>query len=245
MPHSFEGYGLLFQWRTKQIRTYLPIILVLQTVLSVGIVYGLAFLLPNIDSTSALFLCTGAPTLSLLLMGLTIVPQELIQTKRTGGYDYMRTFPVPRLAFLAAEISVWLLAQLPATALALIVAALRFHFALNISPLVVPVVLLVGATSAAVGYAIALALPVELAQNLASFTSIALLLFSPINFPMSRLPNVLQVVHHVLPVGYMADLMRWTLTGVHDESVLTGSLVVTAWCLASLIVCQRVAVARG
>ena len=244
MLRSFEDCRLLFVWRLTQVRADLPFIIVLQAVLACGIVYGLAFLLPNIDASSALYLSTGAPTLTILLTGLTIVPQELIQLKRSGGYDYMRTFPVPRLGFLAAEVSVWLVAQVPAIALSLVVAAARFHFTLRVNPLVVPIVLLVAATSAAVGYALALALSVNLAQSVTQFVSVGLLLFSPIDFPMSRLPGALQAVHQVLPVAAMADLLRWSLTGVNEQSLALGMGVVAAWCAAALLLCWWIAVRR-
>jgi ABC-2 type transport system permease protein len=225
-------------------RTTMPIIMAIEVALAVGIVYGFAFLIPNIDTTTATYLCTGAPTLVLVLAGLTIVPQEVMAARRAGGYDYLRSLPVPRLAHMAAEITVWVVAQIPGTILALLVGALRFHFTLHISPLVIPVGALVGVTSASIGYAIAVGLPLSLVSTITQFTSIVLLLFSPIDFPLSRLPAALQAVHHALPITYMADLMRWSLTGVGEESAGVGAVVVIAWCAAALLVCQRVTTAR-
>ena len=245
MRRSFDGYRLLLVWRMNQLRTVMPIVVVLQTALAVGVVYGLPFLLPQIDPITALYLCTGSPTLILLLAGLTIVPQEVAQARRSGAYDYMRTLPVPPLAHMAAEVSVWVLAQLPGTVLALLVAALRFHFALHVSPLVVPAMALVAVTSAAIGYALAVRLPVPLVTTISQFTSLALLLFSPIDFPLSRLPAALQDVHRVLPVQPMADLVRWSLTGTGEGSVLGALGVTLGWCAASLLACRRVALARG
>jgi ABC-2 type transport system permease protein len=245
MRHWLASFRLLLLWRLNPMRTLLPIVVLIQVALAVGIVYGLPLLLPTIDATTALYLCTGSPTLILLLAGLTIVPQEVAQARRSGAYDYMRTLPVPGLAHMAAEISVWVIAQLPGTALALLVAALRFHFALHLSPLVVPVTALVAVTAAAIGYAMAVGLPVPIVTTISQFLSLGLLLFSPIDFPLSRLPSALQAVHHVLPVESMAGLMRWSMTGSGDDSVGLGVVVVTAWCIASLLICRRVATARG
>lgn len=241
---TLRVYGLLLWWQILRLRQQMVIIVVIQVVLALGIVYGLAFLIPNIDSRSALYLATGAPTLTLLILGLTVVPQEVSRSKQTGQAAYLATLPVPRLAPPAAEVSFWLLAQLPGTALALVVASLRFKFALDFSVLAIPAILLVAFAAASVGYALAMLLKPELASQLGSFIAIVILLYSPINFPADRLPNVLQIIHKVLPVEYMADLVRWSLTGIVDKGIGLVFAVVTAWCAAGLVASWRVAARR-
>ena len=138
----------------------------------------------------------------------------------------------------------WLLAQLPGTALALVLAAVRFRFGLHIGWTVVPAVFLVAFSGATVGYAIAMALHPQVAQQLSSFISIGILLFSPIDFPLARLPGFLQAIHRVLPVKYMADLIRWSLTGRFGDKPGLAFVVVAAWCLAGLALSYRLAVKR-
>ncbi len=235
---------LLFVWQFHRFKRFLPMIIVIQVALAFGIVYGLAFLIPHIDPTTALYLATGAPTITLLVMGLTIVPQEVSQGKLTGRFEYFSSLPIPRLATLAADVAFWLLAQIPGTVLALVVAAIRFDFTLRISWAVVPAVLLVAFSGASVGYGIAMLLQPQVAQQLSSFVSIGILLFSPINFPLGRLPGWLQAVHSVLPVRYMGDLVRWSLTGRATGSVTAAFVVVAGWCAAGLLVSYRLAVRR-
>jgi ABC-2 type transport system permease protein len=220
------------------------LVVVVQVALALGIVYGLAFLFPRIDPTTALFLSTGAPTLTLLVMGLTVVPQEVTQAKLTGRLEYLSSLPVPRLATLAADVTFWLLAQLPGTVLALVVASIRFDFGLRVGAAVVPAVLLVALTAACVGYAMAMALKPQVAQQITSFLSIGILLFSPINFPISRLPLALRAIHRVLPITYMADLMRWSLTGRFASQVALAFVVAAAWCVFALAGSYRIAVRR-
>ncbi len=69
---------------------------------------------------------------------------------------------------------------------------------------------------------------------------VGLLLFSPVNFPADRLPSALQAVHRVLPVMYMADLMRWSLTGRFAEDIGRAFLVVSLWCALGIAVSWRV-----
>ncbi len=244
MNTALRSYGLLLQWQFLRMRRQLVLFVVIQMALALGVVYGLAFLLPEIDPRSALFLATGAPTLTLLLLGLTVVPQEIAQGKVSGRLAYLATLPVPRLAAPAAELTFWLLVQLPGTVLALAVASARFDFGLNISPAAVPAVVLVALCGAAVGFALAMIAKPQTAQQLSSFVAIGLLLFSPINFPIDRLPNALAALHRVLPVTYMADLVRWSLTGQAVENVALAFAVVGLWSAAGVGVSWRVATRR-
>src|SRR5205823_795753 len=138
----------------------------------------------------------------------------------------------------------WLVVQLPGTAIALLVASARFHFHLDVSPLVVPAILLVALTGAAVGYALASVLRPEVASIVASFVSVFILLFSPLDFPLSRLPSFLQVAHRILPVKYMADVIRWTLTGRYVPRPGLSFAMVGAWCAVCLTLTYRVATRR-
>lgn len=244
MRRFWRSYRLILTWDILRRRRVLPTIVLIQVALSIGVVYGLAFLLPDVDAKSALFLSTGAPTLSILLLGLTVVPQEVAQSKLTGRHDWFSTLPVPRLAPLASEITYWLLASLPGTVLALLVASYRFDFGLQVSIAVVPALLLVAATASAVGYALAAASVPQLTQQVSSFVSLGILLFSPVNFPAEQLPAALQAVHRVLPVQSMADIVRWSLTGRYVEHPARAFAVVSVWCVAALLLSARVATRR-
>ena len=244
MRHFWRSYRLMLTWDFLRRRRLLPTIVVIQLALSVGVVYGFAFLMPDIDGKSALYLSTGAPTLSMLVLGLTVVPQEVAQAKLTGRLDWMSTLPVARLVPLASEITYWLVASLPGTVIALLVGSYRFDFGLDVSLAVVPALLLVAATAAAVGYGIAAASPPQLTQQVTSFVSIGILLFSPVNFPAEQLPSSLQAVHRVLPVEAMADIVRWSLTGKYVAHPLTAFATVSCWCVAALLLSVRVATRR-
>ncbi len=244
MRRFWHSYRLLLKWDVLRRRRILPLIVLIQVALSVGVVYGLSFLLPEIDPRSAVYLATGAPTMTILILGLTVVPQEVAQAKLTGRLDWFSTLPVPRLAPLASAITYWLLAALPGTALALLVASYRFDLGLRVGPAVVPALVLVAATASAVGYAIASASPPQATQQISSFVSIGVLLFSPVSLPAEQLPGALQLVHDVLPVESMADVVRWSLTGRYVKDPAGAFALVAAWCAAALLVSVRVATCR-
>lgn len=244
MRRSWDSYRLLVRWQYLRARSFLPMLLMIQVALGLGIVYGFALLVPTIDDVTALFFATGAATMGLIILGLTVVPQEVIQAKLGGRFEYVAALPVPRLAALAADVSWWLAVQLPGTAITLVVAELRFDIGLHVTWAAVPAIVLVALTGAAVGYAVASALRPEIANQVTSFTSIVALLFSPVTFPPERLPGVLRAIHRVLPIEYMADVVRGSLTGHYATSVGLAFAMVGAWCAAGLLLSYRIAIRR-
>ena len=245
MSDLARSYGLLFRWHLLRQRQLLVLLIGIQIALGIGVIYGLAFLVPHISPSVALYLSTGAPALTMILLGFSVVPQELAQARVSGRYVYVSALPVPRLAPMLAEVTFWMVVQVPGAIVTLLLAMLRFHVHLHVSVLIVPVAVLVTLTTATVGYALAVSAPPTVTTQLTQFFSIVLLLFSPINFPLSRLPVWLQDVHRMLPVTYMADLVRGSLTGVYDSGRTLAFAVVAAWCVAGLVLSSRAAARRG
>ncbi|MFC0002854.1 ABC transporter permease [Micromonospora siamensis] len=240
-----RSYGLLVRWSAVRLKFVLPLMLIVQTLLAVGIVVGFAFLVPGIDQQTALYLSTGAPALGLIVVGMVLAPQMVAETKTSGTFEYNRTLPVPRSAILAADLSIWLLTSLPGLVLSLVVAALRFDLTLRVSALVVPAVLLVAVTATAIGYAIAYAAPPALASLASQVIVFFALMFSPVNFPADRLPEWLQAVHQVLPIQYMAEVIRQTLVVPPDGLSATPFLMLAVWCVFGLAVTMKVMTRRS
>lgn len=244
MRRSWDSYRFLFRWNFLRFRAFLPTLIVLQVALGVGVVYGLSLLIPHLDHETALYLATGAPTIGLLVLGLNVVPQEVSQGRVSGRHDYLMSLPVPRLAPLAAEVTFWLAVQVPGTVLALVAAAAKFHIGLHPGLAVVPAIGLVALAAASVGYAMATSFKPELTNQITSFVGVAVLLFSPINYPAKRMPAVLRALHRLLPVQYMADVVRGSLTGRYADSAAVAFAVVAAWCAAGLAISFRTATRR-
>jgi ABC-2 type transport system permease protein len=242
----FQSYTLLLKWQGLKFKTILPFIIVAQFFTGIGTVIGLGYLMPDIDSHTAMFLVTGGPTLTLITLGLVMVPQMVAQAKSQGMLDYMRSFPVPRMAYLAADLTIWLLSTLPGVILALVVGSLRYDFELQFSPLIVLAFTLVVLMATSVGYAIALLAPkAELVNVLTNLIIFSLFLFSPVNFPVERLPDWLETIHRFLPVKYAADAVRGALVPGYSDGLGLALAVLSAWCLVGLIINYRVATRRG
>ncbi|NLU65511.1 ABC transporter permease [Rhodococcus sp. HNM0563] len=241
----WNSFRTMMRWSLASIGAMLPLIVIIQSMLAAGIVVGFGFLIPDISPDSALFLSSGAPTILLLTIGLVIVPQGVSRARATGALDYQRALPVSRPLLLIVDLAVWTLIALPGVAIGLLVAAVRYDLTFSFDwPLLILASLLVTTMATAVGYAIAVTLPSMLAQLVSQVLVFFVLLFSPITFPASRLPDWFQTLHVILPIQPAADLLR---AGIASE-VFTAEgrdlLVLALWTALGLLVTMRALVRR-
>ncbi len=235
MKKLLLSYGLMLKWQALSNKTILPINLVVQIMIATGFIFGLGFFYPEITPTTAKFLTTGAPTIILLMVGLVLVPQIVAMARTEGTFDYIWSLPIPRMVYMAADATIWLLVSLPGVILALAIGALHFDFGLTVNPLIVPALFLISLTGISIGYCIAHGAPKPQMAHLATQIIVfAIMLFSPVMYPAEQLPGWLATVHKFLPVKYMADLSRGTLTDIEVNLGLAFS-VVGIWAMASVI----------
>ena len=169
-------------------------------------------------------------------MGFVVGPQIIASARLEGTFDYIWSLPVGRMSHLAADATVLFGSTLPGIVLAVALGAIHFDFSLDISPLVVPAVILIGAGGTFLGYSIAFLVPKPMmVMVITQIFSFAVMLFSPVMFPAERLPGWLQSIHTVLPIQYMADLTRGTMTDL-DVNLGLAFIVVGAWCVVGFVV---------
>ncbi|TCP55920.1 ABC-2 type transport system permease protein [Tumebacillus sp. BK434] len=181
---------------------------IIQIMVSLGIVIGFTYLFDNPEKNTILFLATGAPTLILIITGLVILPQQIANAKTEGYIEFIRTWPVNRGLVLAADTLSWLIITIPGIAISTLVAHYVYDPGYDISWTVLPVIVLIALTSIGVGYGFSYALSPLASMALSQVLIFGALMFSPINFPMERLPEWLQTLHHILPLYSMAEVMR-------------------------------------
>jgi len=232
MPRWLRAFFLMLKWVFLSYRSYFSLLFAVQICIAAGFIYGISFLYPTVTPEIAKYLTTGAPTLILITVGLVMVPQMVAMMRTEGTFDYIWSLPVPRMVHIFADTVNMMLTTLPGVILAVVFGALHFDFSLAISPLIVPAVILVSLSGTFVGYAMAMAVPKPMmAQVLTQIIIFIVMLFSPVMFPVERLPGWLQAIHQVFPIQYMADLIRGTLTDL-DVNLGLAFIVVGAWCLA-------------
>jgi ABC-2 type transport system permease protein len=235
MRKILASYGLMLKWQALSNKPILPLNLVVQLMIAVGFIIGIGYFYPQISPSIAKYLTTGAPTISLLMVGLVLVPQVVAMSRTAGTFEYIWSLPVPRMIYVAADATIWILVALPGVILSVFLGSAYYHFGLQISPLVVPAILLIALTGTFVGYMIAHGAPKpQMAQLATQVIVFAIMIFSPVMYPSEQLPAWLAAVHKVLPVKYMADLSRGTLTDLNVNLGLAFA-VVGAWCLLGFI----------
>ena len=244
MLRWIRSYGLMVKWVFLSYRPWLSLLFAVQIAIAVGMIYGISYLYPVMTPDIAKYLITGAPTIILLMIGFVVIPQIVAGARLEGTFDYTWSLPIPRMAHIAADATVMFGSVLPGVILAVVLGATHFDFSLNASFLVIPAVMLIGMCGSFVGYSIAFAVPKPMMVNvITQIFSFAVMLFSPVMFPAERLPGWLQSIHQVLPIQYMADLVRGTLTDIPVNMgkafIITGAWTVACLILTHLLVRRR------
>jgi ABC-2 type transport system permease protein len=242
---TLRSYWLLVTWQALRKKAFLPLMMAVQTLFTLGIVLGYPLLFPSIDRTSIYLIATGAPAIAMVSVGLVGLPQTVGEQKVEGSLAYMRSLPVARLAYLAADLTVWLAVVIPGVILSTVVGAWWFNLDLQVSPLVVPAVLLVALTSTCVGYAMASALPYMLTVIATQVIVVFVMMFSPITFLPSKLPGWLATIHAVLPIQAMGEVTRGSLAPNVFGLSAVPFLVLGAWCAFGFAVTYAAMTRRG
>jgi ABC-2 type transport system permease protein len=243
--HPLRSYRLLVTWQALRKKNYLPLMMAVQVLFSLGIVLGYPLLFPTLDRTSIYLIATGAPAISMISIGLVALPQTVVQERTEGSLGYMRSLPVPRLAYLMADLTVWLAIVLPGVAVGVVVGAWRFGLDLQVSPLVIPAVLMVAVTSACVGYAIASLLPYMLTVTITQAIVVFVFMFSPLTFLPDKLPGWLEVIHRILPIQAMGEVTRGTIATNEFGLPMGAFLTLAVWCLIGFGVTYAAMTRRG
>jgi ABC-2 type transport system permease protein len=233
---ALRSYRLLVTWQSLRKKAYLPLMMAVQTLFSLGIVLGYPLLFPTLDRTTIYLIATGAPAISMVSVGLVALPQTVGEAKSEGSLAYMRSLPVPRLAYLVADLTVWLAIVVPGVVLGVLVGAWRFGLDLQVSPLVIPAVVMVALTATCVGYALASVLPYMLTVIITQAIVVFVFMFSPLTFLPDKLPAWLETIHRLLPIQAMGEVTRGTIAPNEFPLPPGAFLTLAVWCVLGFLV---------
>ena len=244
-PYWLAGLGAMLRFDLVSSREWLAVLFIVQVLMGAGmaIIYG--FYLGDMPVQAATFVATGAPTLAVIPLGMTLSPQLVASRKIEGTYDFVWSLPVPRAMAALSSFVIFTALAIPGFVITLLIAWWRYDLALAVSWWVVPAVLLTSLMSASVGFAIghAIANPAitGVLTNLVIFVA---LMFSPIAFPIENFPGWLAAAHRVLPFWHMANVVRASLarglvSDVWVSYLVLGGWTVGAWAAAAWAVGRR------
>lgn len=215
--------------QAKKMGSYLVVFTVLMVVIALGVCIGFSYLMASPDQKDLLYLATGAPTIVLILTALVMLPFQNAGAKMAGYIDFVKSLPVSRKSFLIADVGIWALITVPGIAISIAVAHLIFEPGYNVPWTILPVFVLMVAACFGIGYGYSFLLPAEATMAVSQLIGFSALMFSPINFPIDRMPEWLQFVHELLPIYHMAEVMRASLAHTTFEAGAVSYVVLGVW----------------
>lgn len=231
MQSLLGQYKYVFQLQFFRNSGFYMFFALIQILIAIGIVIGFTYLMPTPEKSGVLFLATGAPTIILIMTGLVILPQQIGSSKSDGYMEFMRTWPVKRYVILGADTTLWLIITIPGIIISSLVAHLVYSPGYDISWTIIPALLMIALTSIGVGYGFSYMLSPTASLSLSQIIVFGALMFSPVNFPMERLPEWLQALHTVLPIYSMAEIMRASLASSTFSADIGHYINLTIWCV--------------
>ncbi len=233
MTSLLRSYALMVKWQAISHKPMLIFSVAIQILMTVAFIIGISYIFPDITPAVAKFLTTGALTLVLLTIGLVATAQKVAMDRTEGTFDYIWSLPVKRMVYVMADATTWIFVAIPGIVSALVIGTVYHNFSLQVSPLVVPAFLLIILTAVFIGYSVGFGVPdPQMAALAANVLIFFIMFFSPLIFPVEQLPDWLAAAHRVLPVKYMADLMRGTLTDI-DVNLGLAFGVIGLWFVAA------------
>ena len=176
------------------------------------------------------------------LFGAAGVGFSLISELREGVIERLRVTPVSRAALLFGRALRDVLVLLIQAAL-LVLVALPFGLSINLAGalVVLGLIALIGLTTAAIAYAVALKLRSEDSYAPLIFTAtLPLLLLSGVLLPLSLAPEWLRRIASLNPLAYAVDAARAIFNGhMGDPSVGKGVLIMAVLAVVAVVLAAR------
>jgi ABC-2 type transport system permease protein len=237
---SWHDYGTMLRWHFVSLRLWMTLLAVIQVLSGVGLVLAIGLFFQHVPRTAAVYVSTGAPVINMVMVGLILGPQLVASQKTAGSYEYLRAMPVSRCVNAAAWYTVCLVCALPAMAVTLWVASLRYNLELHVTAMVVPAVLLTTFTATMLGYALAHAINNAMAIAMVTQALVFVIFgFAPIIFPMAQMPHWLGTLNWWFPFRHMAVATRAALTSGPHAGLLTSYSVLAVWSVTCALLAGR------
>lgn len=245
LSRSWRDYRSLLHWHLASLRTWVAVLVAVQVLSGVGFVFGISLFFKRVPASAALFVSTGVPVINLLMVGLVLGPQLVADQKARGSYEYLRSLPVSRSASALAWYTVCLVGGVPAMAISLGAAALRYHLDLHVSAAIIPAAALTSFTATMLGYTLAHAISQPMTTRVVTQLLVFVVFgFAPVLFPITQMPRWLGTLNWWFPFRHMAVVTRAALVpGSHP--VLASYIVLGLWSVACAALAGRALARRS
>jgi ABC-2 type transport system permease protein len=204
---------------------------------------GLIFLLSRMGGALtrewAIFVLGGNLVTSIVYGPVTGMIGKIGWGREQRTFDYWAALPLPKLAWILATVTVYLLLALPSVVIIFGVGALSLGIPFSAGLALLPLIPLGTLSMVGLGAFLGLLAPNGQTANLFGNAMVGVVTFlSPTLLPLAQMPTVMQWIARVLPTTYAADAFRLALTGdfgrpfLVDVGILGLSSLVFLWVLA-------------
>ena len=222
----------LLRWNYLRQKDLFLLFTLAQVLLSISLLFGYPLVIGEIDTTATYYLSSGSVLIGIISIGCTISSPVIANAKSEGHVDYVRALPIPRILISLADLWMWMIAILPGVFISVILGYFRFSVRLNVSVLAV-------LTMISLGFAIAYTFSPNIVTLMSQLILMIGLMFSPIMYPASRLPDWINHLYHVLPFVPSVNLLRACVYG-HDRISLFDFTILIIWILLTQLLILRV-----
>lgn len=219
----------VFKLQFERNKGYLLVYMIIQALIALGVAVGYSYLFSEPNSNDLLYLATGSPTIVLIMTALVTVPMQNANLKTEGYIDYIKSLSVSRKMFLFVDVGIWLAITVPGITIALAVTNFIFRPEYAISWTLIPSLIIIVLACFGIGYGYSFVMNAEHAMALSQVIAFTALMFSPINYPIDRLPMWLQYLHRALPIYPMSEVMRASLAHTSFSADPLCYVVLTIW----------------
>lgn len=199
----------------------------------------------NIDAqrlSTADYMLPGVLAMSMMLLGLYVTAIPLVSLRERQVLRRMGATPLSRLILLASQFTFRLTIALLQALIIIAISVALFDLPLrgHDLPATIGVVLMGAAVFITFGYLLAAAAKTEEAiQVVAGLPFIIFSMLSGVLVPIWRIPGPMRPVVDAIPLTYLSDALRQTMTGANGSySMATNLAVLAAW----LVICALLAI---
>lgn len=202
-------------------------LLFVATLQSMGILLLLRGVVDAGNDTTSQQVVAGATVLVVAFVALNLLAQRLGYLRGAGALDYYAALPVPASAVVLGTAASFATFTLPGAIVTMVVGALLYGLPLAHLWVLVPALLIAGASLSGVGALLGLLAPrPELATVFGQLAMSAVLFLAII--PPGRLPVLVRAARYAVPGTYVADALAATFLARPHWSAVAGELAAAA-----------------
>jgi ABC-2 type transport system permease protein len=240
------AFSAVYAGQAARARTARGPLLFVATLQSVGLLLLLRGVVDRSDLTRSAVVA-GSAVLVVAFVALNLLAQRLGALRGNGGLDYYAVLPVPPSAVVLATAASYASFTVPGAVVTAVGGALLYGLPLSNLWVLVPVILLAGASLAGLGALLGLLMPRPELATVAGQLGMTIVLFLGL-IPAYRLPEALRAIRAAVPSTYAVDALAAAFGPRPDWTAIWADfgicLAVAAAAMAAATVAFRRAVSR-